>query len=860
MSGRFIGDRSRLPISIVVSLRSLLLQRPVSTGLTILAVASSVALAASVEMTSRSVRGALETTAESMVGSAVIEVAAGETGVPEGLIDRVRAVPGVRSASPIIEHTFRVDGGPLDGFAVRVVGIDLLYEHEVRSYHIEQGGFTVRDPLRLVAVPGSVMVGGALAERLGLAEGDALPLRSAHGARTFTLRGVVAGGLASAFGGQIAVTDVFGLQEVLGRGRTVERLDVGIEDGLAVDEVVARIQDAVGLTASVRGSTVRASMLDQVVGALETAIWMIALVGILLALAMTFAVISLSVERRTEEFALLRAAGMSGRSVAGLILFEAVMVSAPATLLGLLASAAGANRLIDTFSRTSSYLEHVVIAPAAVEGSTLLLGALVGVPVAILAAGWPALLAGTRRPLDVLFESRSSPAWPQVALGKLAVAAVLAALAGLAYLWQAPTWPGARLFVLIAASVGALGFGSGQLLLLLFPRIQALLGAMVPRVGYLVGATILERPLETSATITVWAAIVAGVASSFSLVNSVGSTIDDFWVSLNGPDVVMVYGQDPLASHDRELIPEAAIETMRHAPGVLAVAPFYGVEILLGGQEVLVEAFSTEVYRRHGDLSALSAFPNALSEALLRGEAAVNRGFVDRLGLDVGDTVVLQTAAGPVSFRIGARARDFSGRAGTLRLDEATFRRFFAEPGAVQVALWVESPRAPVLESLQRAVPTQALFFRHGEAFAQHTRRVLGRFDDLLALPVILIGAIGVVALLNLLLGSVAARTRDLAVLRAAGGTSANLRAVLLLNGVVIGLVATAFGLGLTLLWSAGLTDAVGGSLGYDVAYYPDWLGTARVGLVAVALSTVAGCLPFMKGRRSPVTGMARIG
>jgi putative ABC transport system permease protein len=860
VSGRFIGDQSRLPVSIVISLRSLLLQRPVSTGLTILAVASSVALAASVEMTSRSVRGALEITAESLVGSAVIEVAAGEMGVPEALIDRVRSLPGVRSASPIIEHTFRVEGGSLDGFAVRVLGIDLLYEHEVRSYHIEQGGFTVRDPLRLVAVPGSLMVAGALADRLALDEGDSLALRSAHGSRVFTLRGVLAGGLSSAFGGQIAVADIFGLQDVLGMGRTIERLDVSIERGESIGEMVAQIQRAVGTAASVRGSTVRASMLDQVIGALEMAIWMIALIGILLSLAMTFAVISLSVERRTEEFALLRAAGMSGRAVSGLILFEAFLVSAPATLLGLLASAAGADRLIQTFSRTSSYLEHVVIEPTAVEPSTLLLGIAVGIPVALLAAGWPAMLAGTRRPLDVLMDSRSSPAWPRVSPRSLGAAGVLACCAGLAFVWPAPEWPGARLLVLVGASVGALGIGSGQLLLALFPRIQALLGSIVPRVGYLVGATMLERPLETSATITVWAAIVAGVVAGLSLIHSVGSTIDDFWVSLNGSDVVMAFGQDPLASHDRELIRQDAIETMRDTRGVLGVAPYYGVEVLLSGQEVLVEAFATEAYRSHGDLAALSSSPREVSEALLRGEAAVNRGFVERFGLDVGDTLVLPTANGPASFRIGAHARDFSGRAGTIRLDESTFRRFFHPPGAAQVALWIEPPRQRVLESLQRAVPQQALFFRQGEEFTRHTRQVLGRFDDLLALPVTLIGSIGVVALLNLLLGSVVARTRDLAVLRAAGGTPANLRSVLLLNGVMIGVVATGFGMLLTQLWSAVLTDTVGSSLGYDVAYYPDWFGAARVAACAIALSTVAGCLPLVKGTRSPVAGMARIG
>jgi hypothetical protein len=76
-----IGNRSRLPFGLLISLRSLIRHRIAPTVLATLAIAASVALATSTEMASRSVRREFEHTAAALIGSAHIEVTAGEAGV-----------------------------------------------------------------------------------------------------------------------------------------------------------------------------------------------------------------------------------------------------------------------------------------------------------------------------------------------------------------------------------------------------------------------------------------------------------------------------------------------------------------------------------------------------------------------------------------------------------------------------------------------------------------------------------------------------------------------------------------------------------------------------------------------------------
>ena len=58
------------------------------------------------------------------------------------------------------------------------------------------------------------------------------------GQKLFTIRGVMkSGGLTSAFGGNLAVMDVYAAQKVFGRGRKFDRIDLAVRDGANVEDV-----------------------------------------------------------------------------------------------------------------------------------------------------------------------------------------------------------------------------------------------------------------------------------------------------------------------------------------------------------------------------------------------------------------------------------------------------------------------------------------------------------------------------------------------------------------------------------------------------------------------------------------------
>jgi ABC-type lipoprotein release transport system permease subunit len=162
----------RLPLALLLAIRTHTGRQRALTALTVLAIATSVALATGLEASSRSVERELERTADELSGAAEIEVTGGTLGVPEVALARAAAVPGVRVAAPLVEVTVRIRSGPGTGEALHVIGVDLLTDPDVRTYAWSGAAVELQDPLRMLARLDSVIVTESFAARFGIVPGD----------------------------------------------------------------------------------------------------------------------------------------------------------------------------------------------------------------------------------------------------------------------------------------------------------------------------------------------------------------------------------------------------------------------------------------------------------------------------------------------------------------------------------------------------------------------------------------------------------------------------------------------------------------------------------------------------------------
>ena len=845
-----MSEVSKLTFLLVLSIRTHIGQNRSLSIVTVLVIATSVALAIGLEMASRSVHAELERTAKTLAGAAEIEVSGGDLGIPEQLLEEVSAVPGVLAAAPLIQTTFRLAAGAYVGQPLHVLGVDLLADQQVREFTILKDELQIRDPLRLLAGIDSLIVSRELVKRLELEEGDSLLVRSSEREFRLVVRGILApGGVADAFGGQVAVMDVYSLQTLLGREGWFDRIDVVPERRVDTAALLTAVAEQVGGTATVRRSASREGFVGRALATIRLVALVLAAIGVIVASVLSYGAMSLSVDRRIPELALLRAAGLESWRVRRLIWTDAFILALLGTILGLGIGFKLSRSFIAVFSGISKHIQNVEIAHSELTWVTVAIGVSVGMIVSFCGSIKPAIRASSRPPLDSLGVSHTlTPPGPL--RGKLLLILVGSFL-WLA-IWLAPTGLPALLHVVLVLGIGLflLWLVVAPLLLGAIHRSRPWLERTVPGVGRLVGASFFARPNHMRLTATAISGVIAGVTAIMVVVESVAVSIHD-WHAGRHQGGVLVTADDPVSTLEREPISPDTLAIIRETRGVRAVLDNFGGYILFRGEEVLLGASSMDVMAEYGRLPVTEGDPEALARALVRGDIAISDGFAHHFGVRVGDRIALSTPKGRRTFRAAGIVRDYGGPGGSLELDLNTFDELWHRNGSTSLYIWTDPPVEEVLEKIRRRVGgRQALFFLYGDELEDYAAKVIDRFIHLLYVVTGLTVFLGGIAVMNLLIGSVMQRRRELALLRVAGATGPQIIGLVLVDGLIVAMAGAVFGVGLGLPcashMSGILTDAFGWTLVYAVDPYPLVLLVLSVG----AVSLLAGIYPALTAKQ----------
>src|ERR1700716_1959513 len=210
------------------------------TALTTAGIVLGVAVFVGMHTANQSVLFAFSKTVDRIAGKTELQVTAGETGFDEDVLEKVQAASTVRVAVPVIEAV--VDTNITGQGNLLVLGIDMTGDRSLRDYDLDSGDEAViDDPLVFLAQPDSIILTKEFAGRNHLSVGSALTLSTMAGDKAFTVRGIMrSGGLTSAFGGNLAVMDIYAAQLVFGRGRMFDRIDIGVKEGMRVEDVQAK--------------------------------------------------------------------------------------------------------------------------------------------------------------------------------------------------------------------------------------------------------------------------------------------------------------------------------------------------------------------------------------------------------------------------------------------------------------------------------------------------------------------------------------------------------------------------------------------------------------------------------------------
>ena len=315
-------------------------------------------------------------------------------------------------------------------------------------------------------------------------------------------------------------------------------------------------------------------------------------------------------------------------------------------------------------------------------------------------------------------------------------------------------------------------------------------------------------------------------------------------------------------------VPESVLATARDTPGVEAAAG----EIQADAR-VLRPDGTTANLRSQGRSWIADSELNPLSldeGSAPKGSAQVvlDRKLASEAGASVGDTVSVQTPAGTKQFKVSGISsfgrQDALDDGGTISFSEETAVQVLnaGTPGFSDVLLRTSGDPATVQAALEEALPT-FVAIQTGEQFVSDAAESASAFISLLR-PVLqgfayLSMFVAAFVIFNTFSVVVTQRFRELALIRAVGGTPAQVRRSLIFEGMAIGVVASALGI----VVGAGLAIGLQALLrqfdleipgaGVKISTYTVVL-CMLIGVVVTTLSVIVPA--FRAGRTKPVEAM----
>ncbi|WP_188190702.1 ABC transporter permease [Nonomuraea sp. SYSU D8015] len=760
----------------------------------------------------------------------------------EEILARVRAVAGVTEAQGLVRAP-----APLLGKDGKAVG-------SVPTTAVS----IVRGPLdRSTIVAGSgpgtddqaAVLDENTAKREGFRLGDTITvLDGRQREHTFTLVGLLDPGVDQ----ELAYTGVVGFTTATAQRMTGVKGYDEIDVAGAAPGLKQAVAAAAGGAAVVKTGEELAADLAKAAGfemrSLTMGLLMFGVVAMMVAALVIYNTFGILVAQRTREMALLRCIGATRGQVFGSVLLESVVVGLIAAGLGVAIGYGLAALALAVLGALDVQLPtDAAVTP---EPVTIAIGLAVGLVVTVGAALLPARSATRVPPVAALRTQAEEQTFRTGALRwSFAALFLLAGMGTTGFgVWGMP--PGAPPTMFVVMAGGALTFLSVLILGPVLVRpLSAAVGRIPARLFGVPGRLALDnsaRNPRRAATTTVALTIGVTLMTLISVLSA--STRVTVWTKLDEQFPVDYM----LAAQGREAgVPRSVADELRGEPELASVLQIRETPAKVAGHGYDIGTF-------HGTVTP-EVVAGSMS-GLAEGQVALLDHAAEKLGVRVGDTVRVTTErAGTVPLRVVAVLNGTNSSLPALTVAERPFDTYFDEVPDTTVLINIRDGVPPdrarqVVEAAIAAYPTVQL---------ASSTEVRGQFDETLDMLLMIITGLLGLAILISLLGiantlslSVHERTRESALLRALGLTRPQLRRMLSIEALVLGLIGALVGvvLGLAYGWAAVMSMLDGAVLSVPVPQV----------VLFVALSGVAGVvaavLPARRAARASIVGALAIG
>jgi putative ABC transport system permease protein len=665
----------------------------------VVAVMLGVALAFSVHLINASALDEFSNAVRTINGEPDLSVRGQQGLFDEAIFARVAQLKGVAVASPVLEITTYARTSGAARITLRVVGVDALAVARVAPALMPRP-FEGADRMALFA-PDTVFLNAAAAKALN---GPTLQLQS-----ELALKPVKVAGQISASGAPLGVMDLGAAQDLFGKVGQLSRIDLRLQAGVdrAAFENALKNDPTWPTHLTLSKPDDAAAQASNLSSAYRVNLTVLALVALFTGAFLVFSVLSLSVAKRAQQFALLGVLGLSGAQRLQLILWESLMLGLLGSVGGIALGTALAALALRWLGGDLGGGYFTGAAPALQwsAGAAFIYGSL-GVAAALVGGWWPARQAQGLPLAQTLKGLGGGPAANQrhgVSLWLIVGSAVLAWMPAIG---GVPIAAYVSVALLLLGGITALPWLVGGLLELVAPWVARF---TLP----LLAVERARRVRETAAV------AVSGVVASLSLAIALTVMVASFrdsvtqWLDRVLPADLYVRSAQSLSAGDTVYFSPVLVAAVAQLQGVQRVQPLRQLSLLLDPTRPPVVLIARPLDDPDRDLPLIQA---ALAVPAGHMGIYVSEAMVDLYDAQPGTVFNALNAsfrplehaerARPAIFFVAGVWRDYARQTGTIALDKRTFESLTGDVRANDLALWLQSPTDT--EQVQNAIRTLA--------------------------------------------------------------------------------------------------------------------------------------------------------
>ncbi len=825
------------------------------SALTVAGIVLGVAVLVAMHTANQAVVFAFQKTVDNIAGATQLQVTTAETGFPEEVLERVQAVPQVRVAVPVIEAV--VDTGVQKLGNLLILGLDLTGDRSLRTYDLDSGDDAViDDPLVFLAQPDSILVTREFAAKAGLQIGSRFPMRTMDGEKQFTVRGVMrSGGLTSAFGGNLAVMDIYAAQKVFGRGRMFDRIDLAVKDGARIEQVKESLSKMLGPGFEVAEPSARGQQLESLLRVYSATANLSSAFALFMGMFIIYNSFAIAVTQRRSEIGILRALGASQGQIRTLFLGE----SAAAGVIG---SALGVGLGILWARGLALYIGALLgevygVAARAEEASSdprLLTAAFVlGVLCSMVAAFIPARAAARVDPVQALQKGK----YQVLSAGENRVRRIVSGLlAAFAVACVAAGNPGNWVLIGYGCTLFAALLMTPTLALWLARSLRPVLKRLRPVEGALAADSLIQAPRRTSATVAALMLSLALCISFAGMARASYNSIVEWMDAVLNPDFYVATSKSLTSRTFR--FPASLSDRLMEVPGVREVQIVRSPRIMYRGSPVMLVSSEVEKIAKHVHPRIVDGDRNTMYRRVAAGEGVIISDNLAQLNhLHLNDVVEIPSPSGILKLPVVGITIDYSDQQGSFLIDRAVFVRYWKDDTVNVFRVYVQpgSSFAVVRQAILEKLAGQSrLFVLTNEELRKYIMSLTEQWFGLTYVQIFVAVLVAVLGIVNTLTVSITDRRRELGVLRAVGGVSRQIRHTVWMEALAIGVIGVTLGIALgsiCLYYMLEISgrDFAGIRLGYEFPYtislllFPAILSAAFLAALWPARSASSGSL-----------------